>query len=93
MGKSAGLLVLEFLFTFVPYLLDTGIQIWNAVEVNNMTLPTVDPYTCKALCPPNAQYIWDCYDEYDYEYEEKNYTDLNELKLKCFQSKYLISMS
>ena len=37
MGMSTGLLVFEILFTFVPFLLDTGIQIWNAVEVNSLT--------------------------------------------------------
>ena len=34
---STAIVVLELLFTFVPYLLDTGVQIWNAVEVNGLT--------------------------------------------------------
>ena len=37
MGMSTGLLVFEILFTFVPFLLDTGIQVWNAIEVNILT--------------------------------------------------------
>ena len=37
MEMSTAIVVLELLFTFVPYLLDTGVQIWNAVEVNGLT--------------------------------------------------------
>ena len=42
MGK--GLFVFELLLTFVPYLLDTSIQIWNAVEVNILTRNTEFKY-------------------------------------------------
>ena len=39
-----GLSVFELLLTFVPYLLDTSIQIWNAVEVNILTSDTEFKY-------------------------------------------------
>ena len=44
MGRSTGLLVLELLSTILPYLLDTGIQIWNAVELNILTSNTEFKY-------------------------------------------------
>ena len=37
MEMSTATVILELLFTFVPYLLDTGVQIWNAVQVNDLT--------------------------------------------------------
>ena len=91
MGMSGGFLVLEFLFRFLPYLLDTGIQIWNAVEVNNMTLPA--PEVCKDICPPDAQFTWQCsgiedneYIEIENEYDYDEYKSQQDFKLKCLQS-------
>ena len=44
MCRSTCIFVLELLFTFLPYLLDTGVQIWNAVEVNILTSNTEFKY-------------------------------------------------
>ena len=65
--KLVIILAFELLFRFLPNLLDAGIQIWNAFEINNMTLPTVDanpkvnstiPSTntekCQIVCYPNV---------------------------------------
>ena len=66
MVTSIGIFAFEFLFRFVPSILDTGIQIWNALEVNNMTLPIVNQDVsnrtlrnsgkCQIICYPNFQY-------------------------------------
>ena len=36
MRSNSLLLTCEFLFRFLPFILDTGIQIWNAVEVDKL---------------------------------------------------------
>ena len=46
---STAIVVLELLFTFVPYLLDTGVQIWNAVQVNSLTANTEFKYPTPLL--------------------------------------------
>ena len=36
------LLICDVLFRFLPFFLDTGIQIWNAVEINRLATSTCD---------------------------------------------------
>ena len=75
--------IAEIILWLYP-LIDTGIQIWNAVEVNNMTLPP--PEVCREICPPDAEYVWECSignPEVEITYDE--YKVQNDLKLKCLQ--------
>ena len=38
----------------VPYLLDTGVQIWNAIEVNSLTANTEFKYPTNTFYPPGV---------------------------------------
>ena len=61
MGISApGFLVLESLFSFVPYLLDTGVQIWNAVEVNEITTNPEFQYPTPLYFEEKIEVMEDC---------------------------------
>ena len=95
MVTSIGIFAFEFLFRFVPSILDTGIQIWNALEVNNMTLPIVNQDIsnrtlrnsgkCQIICYPNFQYnYWYGLWMYDYGCSTENYSLSKPI---CLQSK------
>ena len=47
---NSGIWFLNLSFTFIPFLLDTGVQIWNAVEVNDVILKVEDPGERQKVC-------------------------------------------
>ena len=79
---STAIVVLELLFTFVPYLLDTGVQIWNAVQVNDLTANKEFKYPTPLLL--NEDY------EVNTEQCEDDWTYFSHTKLcyKFFKNRY-----
>ena len=57
---------LNLSFTFISFFLDTGVQIWNAVEVNDIILKVEDPAERQKIC--ELKY---CEYEEEYDYVER----------------------
>ena len=73
--STGGFLILDLLFSFVPYLLDTGVQIWNAVEVNELTTNPEFQYPTPLYFEENIE---------DMEYCEEGWTYFPHTKL-CYK--------